>query len=47
MGLVKQGPLFRRLIWALLAGLLAVYALCALLLGGDAPDRKSVGRERV
>ena len=38
MGLVKQGPLFRRLIWALLAGLLAVYALCALLLGGDAPE---------
>lgn len=38
MGLVKHGPLFRRLIWALLAGLLLVYALCALLLGGDVPE---------
>ena len=49
MGLVKQGPLFRRLIWALLAGLLAAglrqgrtaedAAVAAVWLHGAAGDR--------
>lgn len=38
MRLVKHGPLLRRLIWGALAGLLAVYGLCALLLRGSAPE---------
>lgn len=37
MGLRKHGPLFQRLIWIFLAALLCCYALCALLLGDDAP----------